>query len=44
MLHPMPPERPRRDWLDLAVFLLAMVVVSAVSGFIAWVQSAGVQP
>ena len=36
MLHPMPPENPRPDLLDLALFIVAMVAVSLLTGFIAW--------
>ncbi len=39
MLHPMPPEQPRPDLLDLALFLVAMVAVSVITGFVAWVSA-----
>ncbi len=33
----MPPENPRPDLLDLALFIVAMVAVAVLTGFAAWV-------
>ena len=37
MIHPMPPEDPRSDILDLAVFIGCMVATVLVTGFLAWI-------
>ncbi len=44
MLHPMPPENPRPDLLDLALFIAAMVAAVVFTGLAAWIYSHGGQP
>ena len=44
MIHPMPPEGLQAGLLDLAKFLIAMVVTVVITGFAAWLWNQGVQP
>lgn len=44
MIHPLPPENPRPDLLDLAVFIACMVATAVFTGLAAWIYTQGGQP